>query len=168
MKEILKMIRLKVVGNTLMKMALFMKVIKQGNYFDFGPLSLKNSSIKVEECSMIRTTAERAEALNVTIPALKQYILPKDTLFVYKSAPMMNYLTHTRPAGGTCWPALGSIRSFVTAPKILIQKSDGFTIPTQPIHVLPTGNQMIDTYMHDHQYKIIWENPYFILLFPQK
>lgn len=149
-------------------LAFFIKIIKQGNFTDFGPLYKKNSSINIEECSLIKTTAERAEAMNATLPVLRKYVHPKDTLFVYNSAPMMNYLTHTRPAGGISWPALGYIKPLKGTFKILVQKSDGFTIPTQPRCVLPTGNQMLNSYMKEHQYKIVWENPYFILLFPQK
>ena len=151
-------------------MALFLKVIKQGNHFDFGPLSQKQYFINVAECSMIRTTAERAEVMNKTLPALKRYVHPKDTLLVFGSAPMVNYLTHTRPAGGMCWPGEGFfIKPFESAPKILIHKFDnGFSEPVRQTRGIPTGNQMIDSYMQDHQYKIVWENPYFILLFPQK
>lgn len=149
--------------------ALFMKVIKQGNYFDFGPLLLKNSSIKVEECSMIRTTAERAEVMNATLPVLKRFVHPEDTLLVYNAAPMINYLTHTRPAGGVCWPAVSFyIRPFENPPKILIHKFSNFDVPKIETRSIPTGNQMIDTYMQEHQYHIVWENLYFILLFPQK
>jgi len=117
---------------------------------------------------MIMTTTERAEAMNATLPVLKKYVHPEDTLLVYNAAPMMNYLTHTRPAGGTSWPALGAIKPLVGMPKILVQKSDGFTIETQPARCIPTGNQMIDSYMQEHKYRIVWENPYFILLFPQR
>lgn len=150
-------------------MALFMRVIKQGNYFDFGPLSSKKFFINTGECSLIRTTEERAEAINATLPALKKYIHPKDTLLVYDSAPMMNYLTHTRPAGGVCWPAVASyIKPFESAPKILIQRFNDFSEPAIQTYGIPTNNQMINAYMKEHQYHIVWENPYFILLFPQK
>lgn len=150
-------------------LALFIKVVKQGNFFDIGPLYMKKSSIYVKECSLIKTTAVRAEAMNVSLPILKKYIYPKDTLLVFGSAPIINYLTHTRPAGGMCWPGEGFfVKPFETAPKILIHKFGDFTEPTIQTFGIPTRNQMINTYMHDHQYKIVWENSYFILLFPQK
>ena len=149
-------------------LSFFMKVVNQGNFFDFGPLYTKQYGINVRECALIRTTSERAEAMNATLPALRKFVHPKDTLFVYDSAPMMNYLTHTRPAGGISWPALGAIKPLVGTPKILVQKSDGFTIATQSARCIPTGNHMIDTYMQEHEYQVVWENPYFILLFPQK
>lgn len=149
-------------------MALFMKLLKQGNYFDFGPLSQKQYFVNVEECSMIRTTKERAEVMNNTLPVLRQYVHPEDTLLVYGSAPMMNYLTHTRPAGGMCWPGEGFfVKPFETAPKILIHKFGDFAEPALQTRGIPTGNQMIDSYMQRHQYKIVWENTCFILLFPQ-
>ena len=149
-------------------MALFLKVVKQGNYFDYGPLLLKQCYINVDECYMIRTTVQRAEAMNNTLPVLKQYVHPDDTLLVYNAAPMMNYLTHTRPAGGMCWPGdVGLfVKPFERTPKILIHKFGDFTEPTLQTRGIPTGNQKIDSYIHEHQYKIVWENPYFILLFP--
>lgn len=146
----------------------FIKVVNQGNFFDFGPLSTKQYCINVKECSLIRTTSERAEAMNATLPVLRKFVYPKDTLLVYNSAPMINYLTHTRPAGGTSWPALGSIKPFATAPKILIHKFVDFAEPARQTLGVPTGNQMIDSYMQEHHYQVVWENPYFILLFPQK
>lgn len=149
--------------------ALVMKVIKQGNYFDFGPLSQKSYTVSVQECSFLRTTKDRAEAINQSLPAIRSFVHPEDTLLVYGSAPMMNYLTHTRPAGGMCWPGEGFfVKPFETAPKILIHKFDDFAEPTRQTCGIPTGNQMLDAYIQEHQYQIVWENPYFILLFPQK
>ncbi len=149
-------------------LAFFIKIIKQGNYFDFGPLSQKSFFINATECSMISTTEERADAMNVSLPSIKRYVYPEDTLFIFNAAPMINYLTHTRPAGGQNWPALGYIKSFEKPPKILIHKFGNFDVPKIETRGIPTGNQMIDTYMQEHQYHIVWENPYFILLFPQK
>ena len=148
--------------------ALFMKVIKQGTYFDFGPLSMKQSHISMKECSFIRTTQERAEVINISLPILKQYVHPKDTLLVYNAAPMINYLTHTRPAGGNCWPALGSLKPFDSPPMILIHRFRDFTAPKIQTYSVPTGNPVVDSYMQEHQYRIVWENPYFLLLFPRK
>ena len=108
-------------------------------------------------------------AMNSSLPDIKRLVSPEDTLLVYGEAPMMNYLTHTRPAGGMCWPGDGFfVKPFETAPKILIHKFVDFAEPARQIRGIPTGNQMIDSYIQDHQYKVVWENPYFILLFPQK
>lgn len=149
-------------------MAFFVKVIKQGNFNDFGPLFQKIYFIDSKECKMISTTKEISAVMNNSLPELKQYVQPGDTLLVYDSAPMMNYLTHTRPAGGLCWPGLGSfVRPFETAPKILIHKFVDFTEPARQTLGVPTGNQMIDSYMQEHQYQVVWENPYFMLLLPR-
>lgn len=150
-------------------LALFMKVVKQGNYFDFGPLYMKKYSINVKECSLIKTTEMRAEAMNVSLPTIKRYVHPREKLLVFGSAPMINYLTHTRPAGGVCWPAEGFyIKPHESAPKILIHKFGDFAEPAVQTRGVPTGNQMLNSYMQEHQYQVVWENPYFILLFPQK
>lgn len=150
--------------------AIGLSLVKQGNYFDFGPLSDKQYEINAKECMNIKTTQERASMMNVSLPKLKSYVHAEDTLLVYGSAPMLNYLTHTRPAGGMCWPGGGFfVKPFETAPKILVHKFEDPTAPTsQLIRGYPTGNQMLNSYMQEHQYQVVWENPYFILLFPQK
>ncbi len=142
-------------------------LVKQGNYFDFGPLAEKCYEISTRECMYIRTTEERAIAMNSSLPAIKRLVSPEDTLLVLGEAPMMNYLTHTRPAGGMCWPGRGSfVKPFEGAPKILIHKFGDFLEPKIQMHGIPTGNQTLDKYMQEHQYQIVWENPYFMLLLP--
>lgn len=148
--------------------AVGLSLVKQGNYFDFGPLTEKQYGINVKECMYINTTEVRAIAMNSSLPKIKRYVCPEDTLLVLGEAPMMNYLTHTRPAGGMCWPGSGFfVKPFETAPKILIHKFLDFSEPRNQMLGVPTGNQMIDSYMLEHQYQIVWENPFFMLLLPQ-
>lgn len=145
-----------------------LSLVKQGNYFDFGPLKEKRYAINAPECSFIVTTEKRAIAMNSSLPEIKRFVNPEDTLLVYGDAPMMNFLTHTRPAGGMCWPGSGSfVKPFESAPKILIHKFGDFTEPKIQIHGVPTGNLMLDSYMLKHQYQLVWENSYFMLLLPQ-
>ena len=54
----------------------------------------------------------------------------------------------------------------VNPPKILIQKFVDISNPLPATRGIPTGNQMLDTYMQEHKYGIVYENPFFILLFP--
>ena len=152
--------------------ALGLQFIKQGCYGDLGPIWEKNSLINVQELAHIRTTKEKAEVFNSSLPKLRSLIAQKDTLMVYDAVPLMNYLTHTRPVNGQSWPALNrsaiDLNACVSPPKILIQKFYNISDPLSATHGVPTGNQMVDSYIQEHRYQIVWENPYFILLFPQK
>ena len=147
-------------------LALFLKVIKQGNFADVGPLTDKNYSINAKECQFIRTTQERAEVINQSLDYLRSYLNRGDTLLVFDCSPMMNYLTHTRPAGGQTWPALGYLKPFSTPPRILIHKFPDFSMPTCQMRGVPTGNSVIDNYMKEHRYKLVFENQFFMLFIP--
>lgn len=147
-------------------LALFLKVFKQGNFADFGPLTDKTFSINTKECQYIRTTQERAEVINQSLDYLRSNLNRGDTLLVFDCAPMMNYLTHTRPAGGQTWPALGDLKPFRTPPKILIHKFSDFTMPALQTRGVPTGNLVIDNYMKEHRYKLVFENHFFMLFIP--
>ena len=148
--------------------AIGLSLIKQGNYFDFGPLAEKRYAINAPECSYIVTTKKRAIAMNSSLPEIKRFVNPKDTLLVYGDAPMVNFLTHTRPAGGMCWPGSGFfVKPFESAPKILIHKFGDLTEPKSQMNGVPPVNQMLVSYMLKHQYQLVWENPYFMLLLPQ-
>lgn len=63
------------------------------------------------------------------LTAMNGVVKPSDTLMVLPSAPLFNYLTHTKPAGGMCWP--GNSPRFVTPiegfPAILVHKFNPFT-----------------------------------------
>lgn len=147
-----------------------LQFIKQGCYGDIGPICQKTSLLNVPELAYMKTTKEKAEVINSSLPKLRSLIAPKDTLMVYDAVPLMNYLTHTRPVNGQPWPALNSsafdLNTCINPPKILIQKFDDISKPLPATRGIPTGNQMLDIYMQKHQYGIVFENPYFILLFP--
>ena len=153
-------------------LALGLQYIMQGSYGDDGPIYEKKCSLNVPELVYMRTTKEKAEVINSSLPKLRTLIAPKDTLMVYDAVPLMNYLTHTRPVNGQPWPALNfttfDMNTCIYPPKILIQKFDDISNPLPATRGIPTGNQMLDTYMQVHRYEIVYENPYFILLLPYR
>ena len=160
--------------------AIFMKVIKQGSFNEFGPLYEKKYKIESPECSFLYTTQDRAKVLNESLPELKKYIHEKDTLLVYDALPIINYLTRTRPAGGNSAPGYSlyyfeRLSKLNYKPKILVHKFDLFgnwVIPTRAISLNDKFNKnderlTINQYLTINNYKVVWENPYFMLLFPQ-
>lgn len=150
--------------------AISMKTIRQGNFFDKGPLSEKRFSINVSECSLIRTTKKRSEIFNSSLPEICKLVHPKDTLLVYGDAPMLNFLTHTRPAGGMCWPGSNGffMRPIKNTPKILVHKFCDLEKPDMVLNGLPIKSVDIYNLLEKNNYKVVWENNYFILLFPSK
>ena len=150
-------------------LAIVAKVIKQGNYFDYGSLVEKRYALYAVECSHIWTSKERADIVNKSLPQIRSYVHPQDTLLVYGSAPMLNYLTHTRPAGGVCWPGPDGffIKPFVSPPKMLIQKKPIFINQSSSKLGFETCSSYINEYMREHPYRVVFENEYFLLLLPE-
>ena len=162
-------------------LAIFMKTIKQGNFNEFGPLYEKRFKIESPECSFLYTTQDRAKVLNESLPELKKYIHERDTLLVYNALPILNYLTHTRPAGGNSVPGYSldffdRLNNMKYKPKILVHKFEPFgnwKMQTRKIIVddLFSSNEnkemTLNRYLTINNYKVAWENPYFILLLPK-
>ena len=82
---------------------------------------------------------------------------------------MLNYLTHTRPAGGVCWPGPDGffVKPFVSPPKMLIQKKPMFINQTSSKLGFETCSSYINDYMREHPYRVVFENEYYILLLPE-
>ena len=161
-------------------LAILMKTIKQGNLNEFGPLYEKRYKIECPECSFLYTTQDRAKVLNESLPELKKYIHEEDTLLVHDALPILNYLTHTRPAGGNSVPGYSldyfdrlSIMNY--KPKILVHKFEplgNWMMITRAFSLtddkLPKNDERmtINQYLTINKYKVVWENSFFILLYP--
>lgn len=149
-------------------LAVCWQVIKKGNFQDSGPIYQKSEMITTLETKGIFTTKEKAIAINTTLKEIKPYVSIGDTLICFPSAPMMNYLTHTRPAGGSCQPGLsGFILPVENTPKLLFNKvsfsSNGWP---QMYKIDDADIYDIKSFIRDHQYRKVYENDYFILLVP--
>ena len=106
-------------------LAVCLQIIRKGNLMDVAPIHLKTEQIANIEAKGFLTSKERADAINSTLLGIKPFVAIGDTMMCFPLAPMMNYLTHTRPAGGTCW--IGEDGDFILpiegTPRILFNKS---------------------------------------------
>lgn len=150
-------------------LAVCWQIIRKGNFQDVGPIYKKTEYIECSDARFILTTAKKANAINCTLDGIRPFVANGDTLMCFPAAPMMNYLTHTHPVGGMCWP--GEQGFFVMpiegCPKILFNKT---SFSGENWYVI---NELDDTYGFDiksfitkHRYRRAYENDYFILFIP--
>ena len=151
-------------------LAVMFYAVRRGNYADDGPIYAKMASINCPQTKYILTTSEKADAINSTMKGIEPFVHPGDTLMCFPAAPMMNFLTHTYPAGGSSWPCMLNgnckfFRAIEGTPKILFNKFPSFA---QSWSI--GGNTLDSKYSFDiksfilrNQYKKEFENQYFIL-----
>ena len=85
--------------------AVLVKVERKA-YYDPGSRFDKLYSIESPLAKGIYTVKKRAEVLNPLLRELPKYVKPYDELLVYDSAPLLYYLTNTRPFAGISWPCV--------------------------------------------------------------
>lgn len=168
------------------------KMITGGAYFDGGPLWQKTATINSPHVTGVFTTPERAAIVNDALKGIQPWVKPGDTLFVYGSMPMLNYLTDTRPAMDCCWPELLSTSLLNNRlekynghlPFILRQKflSMGSTFSEPTDSLLTTYGRHADNnmfyfdtkiaalndFLTENHYQKVFENTHFVLYTPQK
>ena len=120
------------------------------------------------ETKGVYTTKEKASVINTTLKDISPYVSIGDTMVCFPSAPMMNYLTHTRPAGGSCQPGFsGFILSLEKTPKLLFNKvsfsSNGWP---QMYKIDDEYGFDIKSFISEHNYRKVYENDHFILFVP--
>ena len=149
--------------------ASFWQVIKTGCFLDVGPLKEKTELIHNKESEGILTTREKALAINGTLQGIKPFVAPSDTMICFPSAPMMNYLTHTYPAGGMCWVGVNGnfVLPVVGNPKILFNKVNFSGDKIEISYNLEDKYGFdIRSFISKHRYRKVFENSYFILFVP--
>ena len=105
---------LKIPGISIWMTALFLSfkclvsTLCGGFYFDGTPLSEMKAMSSSPKLKGVLMSPQRAKIVDETVNLLDKYVSPGDTLFVFGSAPMFNYLTDTRPYLGNSWPELFS------------------------------------------------------------
>lgn len=163
------------------------KMATSGTYFDFGPLWQKTASIHSERAAGTLTTAERAAIVNEALLGIKPWVSEADTMLVYGSMPMLNYLTATRPAIGCCWPELLTtamlrerLSHSTTCPIVLRQKFTSigphFSAPSelmlhtygkeQSAFCTDTKIAALNRFLTSRHYRKVWENTHFVLYLP--
>ena len=163
-------------------------MVTWGAYFDGGSLWHKRYAIDNDRAAHIYTTRERADILNTVLHGIEPYVKPGDQLMAYGSAPLMNYLTHTRPYLGCSWVEQLSApmleKKLAMAPKtglpiILQQKFNNLWMfwgePTEDFRT-DYGQQdsyrdnrkleVLNRFLSDYDYQAIYEDTHFVLYKP--
>lgn len=160
--------RKKIVYVLIFVLAVCWQVIRKGNFLDPGPIYQKTENVNGFEAKGVFTTKENARALNTILKEIKPYVSKGDTMICFPSAPMINYLTHTRPAGGSCQPGFSSfILPIEGTPNILFNKvsfsGNGWT----EVYKLDDKYGFdIKSFILEHKYRKAYENDNFIFLIP--
>lgn len=158
-------------------LALGANVIKNGVYGEKGSLFNKKGVINVPECGYLKTTDTRALIMNNSLSDLKEFIQDKDTLMVFPKAPMMNYLTHTRPAGGNSWPTTNGVfaKPLSPLPKVLLHKFSVidwedkiYNYSLNPAECNETTGFDLNAFLVHNNYSVVYENDYFVLFYPPR
>lgn len=125
-------------------------------------------------------TNKKSQAMSETLKGLKYFVSPGDTMLVLNGAPMMNYLTHTRPFGSILWFISSSELSVKLQgvsnhpPKVLLTKfktdDKRWDIPmmqsryTGVEKYIPSSSFIgIDDFLARYRYYKVFENDYFVL-----
>ncbi len=145
------------------------QIIRKGNFQDVGPIYQKTEHINVSETRYIFTTSEKANVINSTLEGIRPYVTMGDTMMCFPLAPMMNYLTHTRPAGGSSW--IGENGTFPQplqgTPKILFNKTSLSGDSWIEQYTLDRKYAFdIKSFIDEHQYWKVYENSCFVLYVP--
>ena len=164
------------------------RMVTGGAYFDGGPLWEKRYAIDNERAAHIYTTHERADVINTVLHGIAPHVKPGDTLMAYGSAPLINYLTHTRPYMGCSWveqlsaPMLEKKLAYAPKtglPMVLQQKFNNLG----PYWSEPTANfstdyghqdtyrdnrklEVLNRFLERWDYRVIYEDSHFILYQP--
>lgn len=161
-----------------------------GCYFDGGELWHKTATVDNKRVAGIMTTPRRAAIMNTVLHGIAHHIHAGDTLMVYGSTPMLNYLTATRPAMDCCWPELLGATMLhsrlqaldTTRPPVLRQlfSSIGktFSQPT-PQFLTTYGDEanefmqdnkiaVLNEYLNRNRYRIVYRDTHYVLYIADK
>ncbi len=163
------------------------KMVTGAIYFDEGPVWQKTATVHNPRVAGILTTPQRAAVLNHMLAGIKPWVGAGDTLMVYGSAPIINYMTATRPDLGCSWPELLSpallqhklaTASHGPLPIVLRQKfntiGQQWGPPTTDLAHYNVKSPFLDdaklhslnTFLHNNHYRVAYSDPYFILYLP--
>lgn len=163
----------------------FAKTIHNGLYRDAGNIWNKNQTFTIEELHHIKTDEEKVKLMENIFFQIKKYVHKNDLLLVYDGAPLINYITHTRPFMGCSWPGLISAKHLETRlsccnkefPSIVLHKFDttqSDIIPISLSHLYKDkkqGNDKLNVVMHfikENNYIKAYVDEYIIIYLPNK
>lgn len=161
----------------------FAKTIHNGLYRDAGNIWDKNQKFTIEELHHIKTDKEKVKVMENIFSKIKKYVHQNDLLLVYNGAPLINYITHTRPFMGCSWPALISTKHLETKlsccdkefPSIVIHKFDTTQSEIIPMSLSilyenPNNDKLnaIKNFIKDNNYIKVFEDEYIIIYLPNQ
>ena len=161
----------------------FTKTIHKGLYRDTGNIWNKNHAFTIEELHYIKSDKEKVKLMENIFLQIKKYVHKNDLLLVYDGAPLINYITHTRPFMGCSWPGLISVKHLETElsrcnnefPSIVIHKFDTTQSDIIPISLSDLykdknrGNDKLNVIMRfieENNYIKAYEDEYIIIYLP--
>ncbi len=158
--------------------------MSQEAYFDKGNRLSKTATIHSKYANGIYTTNERAQVINDVILELEKHVKPDDYVFLYDSAPMLHFLTETKPYVYNPWVWIYDHVSFEekiktaenqieVLPVVVQQKFTTIWEFSSPMHDYLSENKIpsntyhperakiMNAFLKRHDYEIIWSNAYF-------
>ncbi|HLT52574.1 MAG TPA: hypothetical protein VKZ97_01700 [Flavobacteriaceae bacterium] len=153
-------------------------------YFDEGSRFKKTETVNSVFARGILTTTERAKVVNDLLPHLNKYVTKDDYLFTYDNAPMLHFLTETKPYMYNPWVWIYDEKSFKfrleeaensrpELPIVVQQKFNTIKTFSEPIDnymavtddnpYLYSKNRtlMMNAFLKRNHYEIVWQNAYF-------
>ena len=101
--------------------------ISTESYFDKGSRFDKKYTINNTLAKGIYTTKERSKIINDVLEVIDSYVDKDDYLLVYDNAPMLNFLTKTKPYMGISWVWVYDSKTFDT--KLKKAEKEIITLP---------------------------------------
>ena len=148
------------------------------HFFDRGKIWELNYMFKQKELRFIHSSNYKTRIIDETMSEISSYVIQGDTLLVYPCAPMMNYLTHTRPFKSYLYSSSlivisGKLKDVSDSfPKVLIDKTTStdwsevneFVLNDDRIDNLDNDGLMtIERFLVKHNYSRVFENSCFVL-----
>lgn len=122
-------------------------------------------SIDNQRLKQIFTTREKAESLNAVLAELGKQVRKGDTLFVAWTAPLLNYLTETRPYFPHPWSEVytrGQIE------KMLQERNEQHPLPVTVKYSNTGYDDILDQFLASNAYQQAWKNSDFAVYVPDR
>lgn len=164
------------------------KLVSGDVYFDQGPVWEKTATVHNPRVAGIYTTPARAAVVDSMLRGIEPWVSAGDTLMVYGSMPLVNYMTDTRPYMGCSWPELlsaGLLRSKLDKaaaagplPAVLRQRfntiGQHWGRPAPDLDHYNVRSPFLDdaklavlnAFLRRHHYRIAYSDPHFVLYLP--
>lgn len=155
-------------------------------YRDASDRMSMNQAVEHPKLKGVHTTPQRAEVVQELVEVLPRYVREGDYLLAYEQVSMVHFLTKTKPYLYSSWPMLYSPAAFKGAmerakkerPYLpVIVRAKGNTEdpnwPTKENKLLRSSNhimnrQVVEEFIKENNYSLVWENRFFEILKPRE